>query len=171
MFWNRVIGVFRLNPMVFEEIELDENATSQAALVVLVVALVSGAGGLLSAALTGNASILSFLSALAWAFLGWLVWSGVSYFVGTSLFGGKATFSEMLRVIGFAYAPQVLAIIPCVGFLIGLVWSLMAGFIAVRQGLDVDDVRAFLTVLIGMAIYAIGYVVISILLGLTSALF
>ena len=53
MFWDRVMGVFRLNPMVFEEIEHDENATSQAAIVVLIVALVSGAGSALSAALTG----------------------------------------------------------------------------------------------------------------------
>ena len=171
MFWDRVMGVFRLNPMVFEEIEHDENATSQAAIVVLIVALVSGAGSALSAALTGAGSFQGFISALAWSFIGWLIWSAVSYFVGTSLFGGKATFGEMLRVIGFAYAPQVLAIIPCVGFLIGLVWSLIAGFIAVRQGLDVDDVRAFLTVLIGMAVYAIGYVIISVLIGLTAALF
>ena len=71
----------------------------------------------------------------------------------------------MLRVIGFAYAPQVLGVIPCIGWIIGLIWSLIAGFIAVRQGLDLDNTKALLTVIIGFIIVALGNLIIGAVLG------
>jgi hypothetical protein len=83
--------------------------------------------------------------------------------VGTTLFNGQATIEEMLRVIGFAYAPQILGIIPCCGWFIGLIWSLVAGFIAVRQGLDLDNINAFLTIVVGFVIYLIGSGILSLL--------
>jgi hypothetical protein len=101
---------------------------------------------------------------LIWTFIGWAIWSGVTYLVGTNLFGGKADMGEMLRVIGFAQAPQVLGIIPCVG-IIGAIWSLIAGFIAVRQGLDLDNTKAFLTILIGFLVYIAGVCAISSVVG------
>jgi hypothetical protein len=85
--------------------------------------------------------------------------------VGTNLFGGKATVDEMLRVIGFAYAPQMLSIIPCIGGLVGWIWSLIAGFIAIRQGLDLDNTKAFLTVLVGFIVYVIGNIVVGAIIG------
>lgn len=69
---------------------------------------------------------------------------------------------QMLRVLGFAYAPQVLSIIPCIGWLIGAIWSLIAAFIAVRQGLDLDNTKAFLTIIVGF----VAIVLISAVLGL-----
>lgn len=171
MLLNRIMGVFRLSAATFEEIEHDESATGQAALIVLVVAFVTGLGSALFAAFTDSSSLGGFVSALIWAFLGWFIWSLISYFVGTTLFGGQATVGEMLRVIGFAYAPQVLSIIPCVGALIGAIWSLIAGYIAIRQGLDVDDLRAFLTIVIGFVVYIIGSVIVNALIGATGLFF
>ncbi len=171
MFIDRLRGVFLLKPQTFEEIEHDQNATGQAALVVFIVALVTGVGTALFSTFTDSSALWGAVGAIAWALIGWLIWSAVSFFVGTALFQGQATFGEMLRVIGFAYAPQVLSIIPCIGGLIGIIWSLIAGFIAIRQGLDLDDLRAFLTVLVGLVVYGLGYLLINILLGLTGALF
>ena len=37
MFWNRIVGVFKLNVATFEEVEHDSSATSQAAIVVAIV--------------------------------------------------------------------------------------------------------------------------------------
>jgi Uncharacterized protein conserved in archaea len=51
--------------------------------------------------------------------LRWVVWSAVTYWIETSLFEGKADLGEMLRVVGFAQAPLILAIIPCLGWLVG----------------------------------------------------
>lgn len=159
---DRVLGVFKLDVQTFEEIEADQDATSQAAIVVLVVAVIGALGSTAGAALTGAGGGSSFLATLVGVFLGWIVWSVITYVVGVNLFGGTADVGEMLRVIGFAYAPQVLAIIPCIGWIVGAIWSLIAGFIAVRQGLDLDNTKAFLTILVGF----LAYVVFSLLVGM-----
>jgi hypothetical protein len=160
------MGVFRLSPATFEEVEADKSATTQAALIVLVIALISGFGGLFWALIRDNGSagggfFSNFISVIA----GWLVWSVVSWFVGTTFFGGKADIGEMLRVIGFAYSPQILNIIPCIGPIVGFIWSLIAGFIAVRQGLDLDNTKAFLTILVGFLVYLVIFVVLGIIFG------
>jgi hypothetical protein len=107
----------------------------------------------------------SFIGTLIWVFVGWILWSAVTWFVGTKLFGGQATLDEMLRVIGFAHAPQFLAIIPCIGGIIGVIWLLIAGFIAVRQGLDLDNLKTLITILVGFIIVVIGQVLITTVMG------
>jgi hypothetical protein len=67
--------------------------------------------------------------------------------------------------LGFAQVPQVLGIIPCVG-IIGAIWALVTGFIAVRQGLDLDNTKAAITVVIGWLIVFVG----SLLIGGATAL-
>ncbi len=169
--FERIIGVFKLDVNTFEAIEHDQGATTQAALIVAVVALLSAFGSGIAARIAGGSFLYSFFSTFVWAFVGWFLWSLVSYLVGTMFFGGQATLDEMLRVIGFAQAPQILAIIPCIGSIIGAIWSLIAGFIAIRQGLDLDNVKAFLTAVIGFLILAIGNIVINTVLAGVSALF
>lgn len=167
MLVDRVMGVLRLDADTFEEIEHDPNALSEAAIVVTVVALLSAIGQGIGA----SNFIPAFLSSLVWAYIGWFIWAVVTYFVGTSLFQGKADIPEMLRVLGYAQAPRVVGIlsfIPCVGFLIAIlawVWALVAAFIAVRQGLDVDNVQAAITVLVGWFVIFVGSLLIGVLLG------
>jgi len=86
--------------------------------------------------------------------------------IGTKLFGGEATLQEMLRLIGFAYAPQLLGIIPCVGGLIGAIWSLIASFFAIREGLDLDTGKTLLTVGLGWLLIFILNWVLGSLLGI-----
>jgi hypothetical protein len=91
--------------------------------------------------------------------VGWGVWAGITYLVGTRLFHGTATWGELLRTLGFAQAPGVLlllAFFPLLGWILHLVvpfWMLVAGFIAVRQALDFGNGKTFLTVLVGWLIY------------------
>lgn len=168
--FNRIIGAIKADSSVFEEIENDQSATGQAAIVVAIAALLSALGSGIGASFSeqGGGFFLNFIVTLIMTFIGWLIWSAVVYFVGTSLFGGKADLSEMLRVIGFAYAPQFLGIIPCIGLLAGL-WSLYVSFVAVRQGLDLDNMKAFLTVLIGFIVNVVIVVAVSMVLGLGAA--
>jgi hypothetical protein len=166
---ERIVGVFKLDAHTFEEIEADQSATSQAAIVVLIVALVAAIGSGLGASLTDTSFISSFLSTLLTTFIGWVVWSAVTYFVGTSFFGGQADLGEMLRVIGFAYAPQILGIIPCIGWLIGAIWTLAAGFVAVRQGLDLDNTKALLTIVIGFIAYLVVFFILGLIFGTGAA--
>lgn len=168
MLIDRIIGVFRLDADTFEEIEADQSAINQAALVVLVVSLVSGLGAGLGAAFGDRNFLIAFVSMLLSAFGGWFVWSVVTYYVGTTFFGGKADLGEMMRVIGFSYAPQVLGIIPCLGGLVGALWSLAAGFVAVRQGLDMDNTNALLTIVVGFVAYVLFSIVVGLIFGVAA---
>lgn len=161
---DRVMGVLKLDVNTFEEIEADETALSQAAIVVTVVAIVGGLLGGGVAALFGGSFFGSFLRTLLNAYIGWVVWAGVTFFVGTRFFGGQSNMGEMLRVIGFAQAPGILAIIPVCGAFVGWIWSIACGFVAVRQGLDLDNTNALLTIVIGwVAVFVVSLAIGAIL--------
>jgi hypothetical protein len=147
----RVLGALQLDPVVFEEVEHDHSAGPQALLVVLLASLAGGVGNLLAAALLGEtARPLEMLLLMAAAFtVAWLVWSFVMMAVGTSIFGGVADMGEMQRTLGFAAAPGLLMILPGLGLVVGVVWSLVAMVIAVRQALDFSTGRAIWTVVVG----------------------
>jgi hypothetical protein len=116
----------------------------------------------------------TFIVTLIAALIGWVVWSYVTYFVGTRFFGGTATPGEMLRCIGFAQSPRILGIlsfIPLLGGLIAiavLIWSIYVGFVAVRQALDFDNQKAILTIIVSaIAAFIINLVVLAVLAPLT----
>lgn len=162
MLLDRLIGVFILDADAFEEIEANTNATLQAAVVVAVVAVLTSFGS--SVETTNFAG--GFLTTLVWALASWFIWAGLTYFIGTSLFDGKSDLGQMLRVLGFAQAPLILGVFgfvdpigPLIDFA-GGVWSLIAGFIAVRQGLDLENSQALITVVAGWIVFWIGRAVI-----------
>ena len=171
---DRILRVVKLDKSVYAEVEADEMATSQAAIVVAIVAFASAIGGGLGRVVAGEGRgfIMAFLVAILSAFVGWLVWSAVTYFVGTSLFKGEATMGEMLRVIGFAQAPQVLGLlsfIPCLGPILSLAgWllSLYTGFLAIQEGLDLDTGKTLATVAIGWVVAFIVSLVIGMVFGI-----
>ena len=145
---ERMKGAAFLHMDTYEEVEADQTATGQAAGVVALVAVAQAIGG----ASAGGAGILSgAISAL----LGWLLWAGITYLIGAKLFGGTATWGELLRTIGFAQTPgvlHVLGIIPVLGGFIRFgvaMWVLIAGIIAIRQALDVSTGKAILTAVLG----------------------
>ncbi len=145
---QRMLGAATLNVDTFEEVEADETATLQAATVVAMVAVASAIGSVGD----GNNSILFAPVA---QIIAWLIWAGVTYLIGAKIFGGTATWGELLRTLGFAQSPGVLylfAIVPFVGGFIRPVvgiWMLVAGIIGVRQALDFSTGKAILTVIIG----------------------
>jgi hypothetical protein len=175
---QRMIRAARLDAGVYEELEADRTATSQAATAVVIVALCNGVGAALAAqfvprpeGLPGPNPILALIGGVVGALVGWLIWSYVTYFVGTKFFGGTATPGELLRTIGFAQSPGVLnllAFIPFVGGILALVtgiWSLVAGIVAVRQALDFDTGKAILTTVIGWIFLVIVIVLVSVVIG------
>jgi hypothetical protein len=157
MLMQRIMGVFRLDRQVFAEIEHDESATSQAVIVVAIVAVSAVIGnifGVLFSLIGGGGQamgglILSLVGAFVLAFVNWAVWSVITFFVGTKLFNGQADLGEMLRVIGFASAPRILQIIPCIGGIVGGIWALVASYFAIKEGLDLDDGSTIATVVVG----------------------
>ncbi len=158
--FERIIGVLKLDVNTYEEIEADESATTQAAIVVAIVAIVGGLIGGGINAIMGGEFLGSFLSTLIGAFVSWIIWSVVTYFVGTALFGGNATMGQMFRVLGFAQAPGILAIIPICGGFVGWIWTLACTFIAIRQGLDLDNGKAAATAVVAfIAVIAVSFVI------------
>ena len=150
MLVNRMIRAAMLDTSLYEEVEHDSSATSQAMQVVLIVALASGIGGALWKLLTLNPidAVSGLVGGILVAVLGWLAWALVTYIIGAKVFGGTATYGEMLRTLGFAQSPNVLLVfmgvlgaIPLIGGLLRLallIWVLLAGLIAIRQALDVS---------------------------------
>lgn len=157
----------------YEEVEADQSATSQAAMVVLAVAVAGAVGA------SGSGSN-GMLGAVLSAFVGWLVWAGVTNLVGTRLLGGTADWGELLRTLGFAQAPgvlMVLGILPLLGFFVGLgvwVWMLLTGLVAIRQALDFSTGKALVTAVVSSLVVFLASVVIATVLGVgvgvTSAL-
>jgi len=164
---NRIIGILKLDVHTFEEIEADKNATVEAAIIVTIVALVGSIG----AAISSGQFLITYVTSFIWAIVGWVIWSAITLLVGTKLFNGQADLGEMLRVLGYAQIPNILRVlgfIPCIGPLITLVaaiWSLVAAFIAIRQGLDIDNTKALLTVFIGWVVWIVGSLLITAIFG------
>jgi hypothetical protein len=171
---DRMMRAARVEPHLFEEVERDESATSQAATVVVIVAIASGIGALLRAIISptpGQNVILSFIFGIISALIVWVIWAYITYFVGTRLFNGTATPGEMLRTLGFAQTPgvfNILSFIPFVGGIISLVvliWSIWAGIVAVRQALDFDTGKAVLTVIIGVIVAVVIVAILGVIIG------
>jgi len=158
MLFERMMRAARLDSNLYEEVEHDLGATSQAATVVGIVALCGGLGNAIALATGGNTggAIGAFILQILVAFIGWILWSYITYWVGTSMFKGVATPGELLRTVGFAQTPgvlNILAFIPILGGLVGFVvwiWALVAGVIALRQALDITTGQAIITAIIGM---------------------
>jgi hypothetical protein len=161
---ERMIRAARLDATLYDEVEMDETATLQALFVVVIASACSGIGSAISIAMLEVAPsiiLVSLISGLILSLVGWLIWSFITYFIGTKVFGGNATYGELLRTIGFSDAPGILLIfsfIPLLGgvisFIIG-VWGLIAMAIAVRQALDFSTTNAILTCIVGFIAYIV----------------
>jgi hypothetical protein len=145
---DRMRGATFLEIATYEEVEHDESLTSQAALVVAIVAIARGIGGL-------NEGTQGLFVGILAALVGWLVWAGVTYLIGDKLLGGTATWGELLRTLGYAQSPGVLLVIgfvPLFGWLvvpIVSIWLLVTGVVAIRQALDFSTRKAILTAFLG----------------------
>ena len=151
-FGDRVVGAMRLNVATFEEVEHDQSATAQAAMVVAGAALSAGLAWGIGDAVRGVVTGL----------IGWAIGAFVLLIVGTRLLPGRNTqadYGQMLRTLGFAQAIGlfgIVAIIPLLGWLVWFIlqiWILVAMVIAVRQALDYDEtLRAVITCVVAWAI-------------------
>jgi hypothetical protein len=162
---DRMRAAAFLDISAYEEVEADTTATSQAAIVVGIVAICAAVGG-------HRNGVNGVIAGAIAAYLGWLLWSGINYLIGTRLFKGTATWGELLRTVGFAQSPGVLFIfgfLPLIGGLIKAavaIWMLIATVIAIRQALDIDTTKAVITAIIGFFCYLIASVVVFHLAGI-----
>jgi len=152
-FTDRIIRASKLDANLYEEVEADKSALTQAMGVVILSSLAAGIGSITSGGSTGV--VMGTISAL----IGWLIWSYLTYIIGTRLLPTpetKADYGELLRTIGFSSSPgliRILGIIPGLReiiFVIAGIWMLVAMIIAVRQALDYEStLRAIGVCIIG----------------------
>ena len=152
---NRMLGAALLRSDSYEDVESDNSATLQALLVVVIVAIASGVGGILS----GDGDIIrGLLFGVFRGIVTWAVWALITLFVGATLLKTESThadWGQMARGTGFAQSPGILNIlvfIPQVGNVIATLvffWQWAGMVIAARQSLDyTSTLRAFFVILI-----------------------
>ena len=149
----------------YNRAEDDTSLNTQAAIVVVVANGLAGIGSAIAAEATsatdlGIALALGIISGV----IGWLVWAAVADFVGTKVFKGTSDFGEMRRVIGFAYAPLAIGIVPWLGF-IGAAWVLLAAVVAIREGMDFSTKRSVATMITGWGAWMLVTLALNIVLG------
>ena len=155
-FVNRMVGAAKLDLRIYEEVEVDRNATGQAMGVVILSSFAQGI-----AVIAYGPRVL--IEGTFFSLIGWVIWASLTYLIGTKILPEPQTRSdigELLRTMGFASSPgimRVLGIIPTMGRLIRfpiLVWMLLTMIIAVRQALDYRSTgRAVAVCVIGFVIY------------------
>jgi len=174
---NRVVRAAMLDVNLYEEVEADTSLTQEALMVVILVSIAGGIGSFLAGIFSGSigSALLGLILSVVLGVISYYIWAYVTYFVGTELFEGTADVGELLRTLGYASGLRVLSIlafIPCLGPLAGLVgaiWALVAGVVAVRQALDFDTTKAILTVIIGWVIVLIVTILVSVVFGVGAA--
>jgi hypothetical protein len=147
-----------LDADLYEEIESDPRSGWQALVVVTCVSIAGGLG----AGWPHPGSIV--LGALI-LFAGWVGWAVVSNWLGTRFFpepGTDTNLMEMVRTLGFAATPGLLALLALPFpqarmsvFSMALLWMMAATVMAVRAALDyASTARAVVVCAIGWVVQA-----------------
>ncbi len=167
-FQNRIIQAAKLNVNLYEEVESDSGAMSQAMGVVALSAVAAGIGSI------GTKGAAGIVIGTITALIAWYIWAYITYFIGTKFFPEpqtKADHGELLRTIGFSSAPGILRILGIIPFLyeiiffISGVWMLVAMIIAVRQALD------YKSTLRAVGVCIIGWIIQGVIFWLVFAIF
>jgi hypothetical protein len=147
----------------YREVAFDERYSREALMVVIVAAVLKGVGDFLGGVFRFDFldALLGLVVGVVLAVAGYYVWAYIVQFTGKTMYGGQATTPQLLRTLGYAYAPMalgVLSFIPCIGWLFALaggLWSLVCGFFAVRETQGLSDGQTIVTVVVGWLVVSI----------------
>jgi hypothetical protein len=170
---RRMINAARLDTTTYEEVENDPNATFQAILVVIIVALAAGIGAYLAVEDEAVNPIWGLVSGVIGGLVRWALWALVTFLIGTTILKTSrtnASWSQLARTTGFAQTPgilQILVFIPIIGWIIAAIagiWQLVTMVVAVRQALDYESIWRTLGVVV------IGFIIMAIVLAIIGGL-
>ena len=169
IFTDRMIRAAKLDVNLYEEVEADKGAMSQAMGVVVLSGVAAGVGSI------GSAGIAGIFTGTITALIGWFIWAYITYIVGTKLLSQpqtKADYGELLRTIGFASSPGLLRVFGFIPFLSAIIffatsiWMLVAMVIAVRQALDyTSTLRAVGVCIVGWILQMITFMLFFSIFG------
>lgn len=162
-FFEKMIRAAKLDIRLYEEVEADKSLLFESMMVVVLSSVAGGIGVIWKAGVAG------IITGTFTALIGWLIWSYITFIVGTKLLpepGTKADYGELLRTIGFSSSPGLIRVIGIIPGLSGLVffiagiWMLITMVIAVRQALDyTSTLRAVGVCIVGWIVQAIVFAV------------
>ena len=168
-YFQRLQKAIMLDVSFYEEVENDKKFTDQAMMTVVLVSIVQGL------MIAGFAPI-ALLQGILGSLVRFIIWAFFIAFVGTRILPEPETKSntgELIRTLGFAYAPGLLVIFKVLPFInsfvdpIVVILQLAAMTIAVRQALDFNStVRA-----VGVCIVAFLLMIVALTLFIGSTWF
>ena len=168
-YFQRLQKAIMLDVSFYEEVENNKKFTDQAMMTVVLVSIVQG---LMIAGFAPIALVQGILGSL----VRFIIWAFFIAFVGTRILPEPETKSntgELIRTLGFAYAPGLLVIFKVLPFInsfvdpIVVILQLAAMTIAVRQALDFNStVRA-----VGVCIVAFLLMIVALTLFIGSTWF
>ncbi len=152
----RLTRALKMDGTVYTEIGSDTAGTKQAL-------LITGTAFAISSLRDPGGLVGNIIGGILGGIIGLLIWTGVVLLMGKA-FSGQATYSELLRGIGYTSAPIALGIVPLLGIL-GLVYSIVMQIRVVRELHKISDGAAVAVVLIPFAVFAVIAVIIAIAVG------
>ena len=168
-FWDRIILACKMDGNLYKEVAADKRSIWQAMVIVLLSGIAAGMG---KVGIRGPAPVI--IEPIS-AFIGWYMWTYITYLVGTKLLPEaetNATSGELLRAIGFSYAPGIIRIICTLSgifnivFMLGSSWMLVAMVVAIKQTLNYNStLRAVGVCAIGWIIKTLVFMLFFYLVG------
>lgn len=154
---NRALRAALLNGSLYRELPDEPEETFYALGVVILSGVALGVGlQFVPLPKWEGAGVWLFILFSVWArTVGWFLWAGLAYIVGTKAFGGQAGYRRILRSIGLTFCPGALAVfgvIPVVGiYLMGLslLWIFPAALVAIRETQQLNWVQAAICAILG----------------------
>ncbi|MBI1886606.1 MAG: hypothetical protein HYS09_09900 [Chloroflexi bacterium] len=158
--------LLRLDLRVFQEIRSDPSASTWSLLVVVAASFMSGLGSWLwwVFRLDGSEGEAFLKTALLGGLLQvgvWFLWVYIAYQVLARAYGAHADFYEMIRTMGFAFAPMGLAVFMAISSLtipfgvIPVVAAVLLTTVAIEATTTAESHQVILANLAGFAVFAL----------------
>lgn len=145
-----MLCALKLQSSLYEEVEHDPRANVEGIYVIAIVSFAQAIGRALDDYLTGGPTegiILPAIVGFVGTVIGLAIWSYLLYLIGTKLFRGAATPSEVWRTTGYARSPGIFFVLPVIGPLVNI-WILIAYILAARQALDLSTGKTVAAVIV-----------------------
>jgi hypothetical protein len=120
---------------------------------------------------TDEAPLVSFLLSPVFLLVSLGIAAVIVHFCLWIAGGAKRTMGTTTRVIAYAYGPQLFAVVPILGTLVGSIWIIVISIIGVREAHATDGWRAGLAVLLPFfALLLVGMLLALVLAGMRDAI-
>ena len=121
---------------------------------------------LMGASVTGTMLVFRIILTPIFLVIGLFIWAALVHVCLVLVGGANKTFETTFRALSFAYgATALLAIIPCCGGLIALIWGLIADCIGISRSHETDTGRAVMAVILPVIVCCGGIFLLCLMLG------